>query len=555
MIILTRIQHTAVLIVLIGALVSSTLIICVSAYTSIDVVTAHDMIGSGAYPNLVLLDVRTKGEYDGGHIYGATLIPVTELLARIGELASRKHDSILVYCGSGGRSVTASGILDSNGFTEVYNMLGGITAWKSAGYPTWIGTVHNINTTYNYDAIQAAIDSALTMNGNTILVDIGIYREHVVVGKTLSIVGADSRNTVIDGNGTGTVISVKADNVKVESFTIRNGSESGVRLIDGNCVQIRNNKITNNYCGVNVLSSYNMIFNNEITGNQYFGVLITGGSSTIFENNITSNNYGIYVNSSQPSNGNLIYHNNLNNTHQAVTSAVAGLWDIGYPSGGNYWSDYNDIDTCTGPFQNETGSDGIGDTPYVIDADNQDRYPLMNPHTPQPGVAVINVSPFKTVVGLDYCLNTSVTVANLGDYPQAFNVTVYADGTQIETQPITLENDTSTTTTFTWNTTDFAYGNYTLSAYAWPIPEEADVADNNHTCTYNVHVGVAGDVSGPAVGVYDGTTNMRDIQYLILLFNTNPDSPNWKPNADVNNDGTVNMRDIQIAILNFNQYE
>ena len=49
--------------------------------------------------------------------------------------------------------------------------------------------------------------------------------------------------------------------------------------------------------------------------------------------------------------------------------------------------------------------------------------------------------------------------------------------------------------------------------------------------------------------------DMRDINYTILLFNTNSSSPNWKPNADINNDGTVNMRDIQIAILNFNKHE
>lgn len=100
--ILTRIQHTAVLIILIGALVSPALIVCVSAHTNVDVNTAYSMITGGAYPNLVILDVRTKGEYDSGHIYGATLIPVTELLARIGELASHKNDPILVYCGSGG---------------------------------------------------------------------------------------------------------------------------------------------------------------------------------------------------------------------------------------------------------------------------------------------------------------------------------------------------------------------------------------------------------------------------------------------------------------------
>ena len=66
---------------------------------------------------------------------------------------------------------------------------------------------------------------------------------------------------------------------------------------------------------------------------------------------------------------------------------------------------------------------------------------------------------------------------------------------------------------------------------------------------------VPGDISGPTQGVYDGTCNMRDIQYLILLFTTKPSSPNWNPNADINNDATVNMRDISIAILNFNKHE
>jgi len=339
--------------------------------------TAYGMITGGAYPNLVILDVRTKGEYDSGHIYGATLIPVADLPTRIGELAGHVNDEILVYCGSGGRSQTASGILDSNGFTKVYNMLGGITAWKSAGYPTWIATVHDLNTTFNYDTIQAAIESALTTDGNTIFVDNGTYHEHVVVGKTLSIVGAHLEDTVIDGNGTGTAISITADNATVESFTIRNGSESGIYLHGGNHAQIHNNKIINNYCGVNISSSYNLIFDNEITGNQFCGLLITAGSSTIFGNNVTSNNYGICLNSSQASN-NLIYHNNIiNNTYQASTNEAAGLWDNGYPSGGNYWNDYNGTDLFSGVFQNLKGSDGVGDVAHTIDANNTDRYPLI----------------------------------------------------------------------------------------------------------------------------------------------------------------------------------
>jgi hypothetical protein len=48
---------------------------------------------------------------------------------------------------------------------------------------------------------------------------------------------------------------------------------------------------------------------------------------------------------------------------------------------------------------------------------------------------------------------------------------------------------------------------------------------------------------------------MKDIAYLVMLFNTKPTSPNWNPNADVDNNGVVNMRDIAIAILNFNLHE
>jgi hypothetical protein len=167
----------------------------------------------------------------------------------------------------------------------------------------------------------------------------------------------------------------------------------------------------------------------------------------------------------------------------------------------------------------------------------------------------MNVSPFKTVVGLGYSLNISVTAANQGDHPEAFNVTVYANGTQIEVQPVTLENGISTTITFSWSTTGFAYGNYTISAYAEPVLNETYVADNNVTCIAPVHIGVPGDISGPTRGAYDRTVNMRDVQYIILLFNINPGSPNWKPNTDVDNNGVVNMIDIDIALLNFNKHE
>jgi len=102
-----------------------------SPYTNVTVSVAKDMIDTNPY--LVILDVREPYEYEEEHIKNAILIPVGELAGRLDELD--KNKPTLVYCKSGGRSATACGILDGNGFTEVYNMEGGITAWKNAGYP------------------------------------------------------------------------------------------------------------------------------------------------------------------------------------------------------------------------------------------------------------------------------------------------------------------------------------------------------------------------------------------------------------------------------------
>ena len=82
----------------------------------------------------VILDVRTVEEFETGHIEGAVNIPVDELQERLGEL--EKSDEIMVYCRSGVRSSRAMKILADNGFSKVYNMLGGIEAWEQAGYLT-----------------------------------------------------------------------------------------------------------------------------------------------------------------------------------------------------------------------------------------------------------------------------------------------------------------------------------------------------------------------------------------------------------------------------------
>jgi len=171
-------------------------------------------------------------------------------------------------------------------------------------------------------------------------------------------------------------------------------------------------------------------------------------------------------------------------------------------------------------------------------------------------VAVTNLTSAKTVIGRGYGGNITVTAQNQGNFAENFNVTHYANSTNINTLNFTLASGNSASQTFEWNTTtSLAYGNYTLKGCADIVPGETDTADNNYTCPIPVHVGVPGDVSGTIPGVYDGTTNMKDIAYLVSLFNTNPHSPNWQPNTDINNDGFCNMKDIAIAVVYFNQHE
>jgi len=145
---------------------------------------------------------------------------------------------------------------------------------------------------------------------------------------------------------------------------------------------IRNNvtNSTNNGIGIHNYSSNNSIIENNVTNNWYgFGVGLSSNNS-IHGNNITNNHGGIRFDRAS---NNKFYHNNfINNTKQVdVTSGYANMWDDGYPSGGNYWSDYTDVDLYSGLYQNETGSDDIWDHPYVIDENNKDRYPLVKPWT------------------------------------------------------------------------------------------------------------------------------------------------------------------------------
>lgn len=81
----------------------------------------------------VLLDVRTQGEWQDGHVSGALHLPLTDLPQRLEDVP---HQPLTVICGSGYRSTIASSLLTRAGFDKLTNVIGGMSAWTAAAYPT-----------------------------------------------------------------------------------------------------------------------------------------------------------------------------------------------------------------------------------------------------------------------------------------------------------------------------------------------------------------------------------------------------------------------------------
>lgn len=156
----------------------------------------------------------------------------------------------------------------------------------------------------------------------------------------------------------------------------------GFSVAWGSYTIISGNTIYNNTgTGIHIDSgTYNTIEDNNIYDNGGCGLSVGYvGDYNTFRNNIVQNNGSGICMGGPYVNGNMIYGNHIsNNTTQAIDEEGDNIWDNGYPSGGNFWSDYVGEDLFSGPNQDIPGADGFGDTPYGAGA-GIDRYPLYSP--------------------------------------------------------------------------------------------------------------------------------------------------------------------------------
>jgi parallel beta-helix repeat protein len=346
------------------------------------------------------------------------------------------------------------------------------------------------------------------------------------------------RNVFITGFRYGIFLK-SSSNCIIDSNSFTNCDLGGFweEISTGNT--IANNAIANNYCGILLTwsNNTNTITNNTIRNNP-IGVMLIGSIGNIIRDNTVASNTlgGIYL--LERADNNQIYHNNLINNTPQVSSNSTNTWDNGYPSGGNYWSDYSGVDS---------NHDGIGDTPYVIDENNTDRYPLMNPRWTH-DLAVTNLIISKTVIGQGYSATINVTVQNQGSQTQIFNITLYANTNVIQTLKLYLLSGKTATRTITWSTVGWTKGAYTIKATVTIIPAETDKADN--TFVYGIiKITVPGDVDG------DRDIDIYDIVRIASAYGAKRGEARFDPNCDIDSNNEITIYDVVIATSRYGYKE
>lgn len=101
--------------------------------TSFKNITVTELVTMLQQPGLKLIDVRTDAEISHGKIPQGDALPLHLLPLRLNDLD--KNATTVFYCQMGGRSAQAAAFAAGNGFSDVYNLQGGITAWAHAGLP------------------------------------------------------------------------------------------------------------------------------------------------------------------------------------------------------------------------------------------------------------------------------------------------------------------------------------------------------------------------------------------------------------------------------------
>ncbi|HEY4705409.1 MAG TPA: NosD domain-containing protein [Thermoplasmata archaeon] len=245
----------------------------------------------------------------------------------------------------------------------------GIVAYASSE----VAIVNNRVANSFWEGILVESSSSAVVRGNDVQLA-GVYGIDVFTSADVEV----RDNTASTSAETGIYLQ-NVDRVVVSGNNASSNALLGIGLDYASDVTIIDNSLWDNGYGLDLFDSGRVLARQNTIGRSTMEAVSVYYSNnvTIDLNRFVSNEGGLFASFATDL---TVAHNTFrNNVVQGGDElGTRTAWDRGYPAGGNFWSDYTGVDLCSGAGQDVcTGPDGIGDTPYAVDPDTVDRYPLM----------------------------------------------------------------------------------------------------------------------------------------------------------------------------------